>query len=186
MNHSTPGLPVHHQLLEFTQTHVHRVGDAIQPSHPLSSPSPPAPNPSQQSGSFPMSQLFPWGGQSIGVSASASVLPVNTQDWSPLGWTGWISLQPKGLAVLLKFNSHAILFLYLLVAQCVCWLFTTPWIVASQATLSMGFPRQEYWSGLPFPPAEDLPDPRTECGSPAWQADSLPSELPGKPKNLSI
>ena len=46
MNHSTPGLPVHHQLLEFTQTHVHRVGDAIQPSHPLSSPSPPAPNPS--------------------------------------------------------------------------------------------------------------------------------------------
>ena len=45
MNHSTPGLPVHHQLLEFTQTHVHWVGDAIQPSHPLSSPSPPAPNP---------------------------------------------------------------------------------------------------------------------------------------------
>ena len=46
MNCSTPGLPVHHQLLEFTQTHVHRVGDAIQPSHPLSSPFPPAPNPS--------------------------------------------------------------------------------------------------------------------------------------------
>ena len=49
------------------------------------------------SGSFPMSQLFAWGGQSIGVSAS-SVLPVNTQDWSPLGWTGWISLQSKGLS----------------------------------------------------------------------------------------
>ena len=48
--------------------------------------------------SFPMSQLFAWGGQSIGVSASASVLPVNTQDWSPLGWTGWISLQSKGLS----------------------------------------------------------------------------------------
>ena len=47
MNHSTPGLPVHHQLPEFTQTHIHQVGDAIQPSHPLSSPSPPAPNPSQ-------------------------------------------------------------------------------------------------------------------------------------------
>ena len=47
MNHSTPGLPVHHQLPEFTQTHIHRVGDAIQPPHPLSSPSPPAPNPSQ-------------------------------------------------------------------------------------------------------------------------------------------
>ena len=50
------------------------------------------------SGSFPMSQLFTWGGQSIGVSALASVLPMNTQDWSPLGWTGWISLQSKGLS----------------------------------------------------------------------------------------
>ena len=50
------------------------------------------------SGSFPMSQLVTWGGQSIGVSASASVLPMNTQAWSPLGWTGWISLQSKGLS----------------------------------------------------------------------------------------
>ena len=50
------------------------------------------------SGSFPMSQLFTWGGQSIGVSALASVPPMNTQDWSPLGWTGWISLQSKGLS----------------------------------------------------------------------------------------
>ena len=49
------------------------------------------------SGSFPMSQLFTWGGQSTGASASASVLPMNTQDWSPLGWTGWNSLQSKGL-----------------------------------------------------------------------------------------
>ena len=57
MNHSTLGLPVHHQLPEFTQTHVHRVGDAIQPSHSLSSPFPPAPNPCQHQ-SFPMSQLF--------------------------------------------------------------------------------------------------------------------------------
>ena len=52
MNRSTPGLPVHHQLPEFTQTHAHRVGDTIQPSHPLSSPSPPAPNPSQHQGLF--------------------------------------------------------------------------------------------------------------------------------------
>ena len=50
------------------------------------------------SGSFPMSQLFAWGGQSMGVSASASILPMNTRDWSPLGWTGWISLQSKGLS----------------------------------------------------------------------------------------
>ena len=53
--------------------------------------------PQSPSGSFPMSQLFTWGGQSTGVSASASVLPMNTQDWSPFGWTGWISLQSKGL-----------------------------------------------------------------------------------------
>ena len=58
MNHSTPGLPVHHQLPEFTQTHVHRVSDAIQPSHPLLSPSPLAPNPSQHQSLFPMSQPF--------------------------------------------------------------------------------------------------------------------------------
>ena len=83
MNCSTPGLPVHHQLPESTQTHVHWVGGAIQPSHPLSSPqSFPA------SGSFQMSQLFTSCGQSIGVSASTSVLPVNTQDWSRLGLVG--------------------------------------------------------------------------------------------------
>ena len=76
MNRSTPGLPVHHQLSEFTQTHVHRVSDAIQPSHPLSSPSPLAPNPSQDQ-SFAMGQLFAWGGQSTGVSALASFLPRN-------------------------------------------------------------------------------------------------------------
>ena len=90
MNHSTPGLPLYHQLLESIQTHVH--WDAIQPSHPTPSQSFPT------SGSFQMSQLFASGGQSIGVSASTSVLPKNTQDWSPLGWTGWISLQSKGLS----------------------------------------------------------------------------------------
>ena len=148
MNRSTPGLPVHHQLLEFTQTHIHRVSDAIQLSHPLSSPSPaagnfeglnfsvhfshsvlsdslrpyepqharpPCPSPTSRvhpnscplsqwchptispsvvpfsscsesfpaSGSFKMSQLFASRGQSIRLSASTSVLPMNTQDWSP-------------------------------------------------------------------------------------------------------
>ena len=95
MNCSTPGLPVHHQLLEFSQTHVHWVSDAIQPSHPLSSPSPPAPNPSQHQGLFPISQLFTWGGQSTGVSALASFLPKKSQGWSPSEWTGWISWQSK-------------------------------------------------------------------------------------------
>ena len=97
MNHSTPGLPVHHQLPEFIQTHLHRVGDAIQPPYPLSSPSSPAPVPPSIRVS-PMSQLFGWGGQSTGVSASASFPPKNTQGWSPLEWTGWISLQSKGLS----------------------------------------------------------------------------------------
>ena len=97
MDCSTPGLPVHHQLLEFTQTYAHRVGDAIEPSHPLLSPSPldqsfPA------SGSFPMSQFFTSGRQSTGVSASTSFLPMNIQDWFSLGWIGWISLQSKGLS----------------------------------------------------------------------------------------
>ena len=94
---STPGLPVHYQLPESTQAHVHWVGDAIQPTHPLLSLSPLALN-LPQNRSFPMSQLFASGGQSIGVSASTSVLPMNTQDWSPLGWTGWISLQSRGLS----------------------------------------------------------------------------------------
>ena len=78
MNHSMPGLPVHHHLPEFTQTHVHRVGDAIQPSHPLSSPSPPAPNPSKRQG------LFQWVNSSHQVS---KVLEFQLQhqsfQWSP-------------------------------------------------------------------------------------------------------
>ena len=97
MNSNTPGLTVHHQLPESTQTHVHWVGDAIQPSHPASSPSPPA-------------SIFP----SIRVFSNESVLCIRWpkywsfsfnislsnehQDWSPLGWTGGISLQSKGLS----------------------------------------------------------------------------------------
>ena len=82
MNCSMPGLPVYHHLPEFTQTHVHQVRDAIQPSHPLSSPSPSAPNPSQ----------------STGASALASFLPKKYQGWSPSEWTGWMPLQSKGLS----------------------------------------------------------------------------------------
>ena len=97
VNCNAPGLPVHHQLLEFTQTHVHWVSDAI----PLSSSvvlfssclqSFPA------SGSFLVSQFFASGGQGIEASASASVLPMNIQDWLPLGFTGLTSLQSKGLS----------------------------------------------------------------------------------------
>ena len=105
MDCSTPDLPVHHQLPESTQTHVHWLSDATQPSHPLSSPSPPDLNLSQHLGLFQMSQLFASGGQSIGVSASTSVLPKNIQGWFPLGLTGWISLQSKGLSRVFSNNS---------------------------------------------------------------------------------
>ena len=98
MNRSMPGLPVHHHLPEFTQTHIHRVHDAIQPSHPRSSPSLPAPNPSQHQSLFKWVNFFAWGGQSTGGSALASFLPKNSQGWSPSEWTGWISLQFKGLS----------------------------------------------------------------------------------------
>ena len=120
MDCSTPGPPVHHPLPELTQTPVHRVSDAIQPSHPLWSPSASWLQYFPASGSFQMSQSFASGDQSIGVSASTSVIPMNTQDWSPLGWTGWISLQSKGLSRLLSpptphcksINSLALSFLY--------------------------------------------------------------------------
>ena len=106
VNRSMPGLPVYHQLPEFTQTYAHRVGVAIQASHSLSSPFPPAPNPSQHQGLF----HFTSGGQSIGVAASASVLPMNTQDLSPLGWTGWISLQSKGLSRVFSTESKSLFY----------------------------------------------------------------------------
>ena len=97
MDCSTPGFPVHHQLRELAQTDVHQVSDAIQSSHPLSSP-------------FLLASIFPsirvfsnesvlcimW--PSIGASASTSVLPMNIQDWFPLGLTAWITLKSKGLS----------------------------------------------------------------------------------------
>ena len=95
---STPGFPIHCQLLEPTQTHVHHIGNAIQSSHPQLSPSPPVKS-FPASGSFPMRQFFTSSGPSIGVSGSASVLPMNIQDWFPLRLTCWISLLSKGLSI---------------------------------------------------------------------------------------
>ena len=98
MDCSTPGFPVHHQLPELDRTHVHWVGDAIQPSHPLSSPSPPTFNLSQHQG------LFQWVGslhhvaKVLALQLQQSVLPVNIQGWFHLGWTGLISLLSKGLS----------------------------------------------------------------------------------------
>ena len=89
MECSIPGFPVLHYLPEFAQTHVSWVGDAIQPSHSLSPPSCPQSLPA--SGSFPSSWLFMSGGQRIGASASALVLPMNVQGWFPLGLCKLIS-----------------------------------------------------------------------------------------------
>ena len=97
MNCSMPGFPVHHQIRELAQIHVQRVGDAIQPSHPVV-PFSSCLQSFPASESFPVNQFFASGGQRLGVSASASVLPMNIQDWFPLGLTGLISLQSKGLS----------------------------------------------------------------------------------------
>ena len=97
MNRSTPGLPVHHHLPEFTQTCPSSLW-----CHPTFSswvvPFSSCPQSLPASEFFPMSQLFTWGGQSTGVSALASFLPKKSQGWSPSEWTGWISLQSKGLS----------------------------------------------------------------------------------------
>ena len=107
MDCSTPGLPVHHQLLKFTQTHVHWVGDTIQPLHPLSSPSPPPFNISQHQG-LQMSQFFASVGQNIGVSASTSVLPVNTQtDLLRVDWLDLLAVQGTLKSLLQHHSSKA-------------------------------------------------------------------------------
>ena len=120
MDCSTPGFPVLHCLLEFVHTHVYGVSDAIHPDYPshppVSSNSCPfsqwchptisfsvtpfssCPQPFPASGSFPMSQLFVFGGQSIGTSTSASVFSISIQGWFPLGVTDLISLLSKGLS----------------------------------------------------------------------------------------
>ena len=152
MNRSTPGLPVHHQLPEFTQTHVHRVGDAIQPSHPLSSPSSPAPNPSHHQGPFQ------WVNSSHEV---AKVLEFQLQHycfcfgsipsfflelflhWSPVAY--WAPTDPGS-------SSFSILSFCLFI-------------------LFMGFSRQEYWSDLPFPsPVDHILSDLSTMTLPSWVA----------------
>ena len=105
MDCSMPGFPVHLQLLEFTQTRP-----SSQWCHPtIISPVIPFSRlqPFLESESFQMSLLFPSSGQSIGVSVSTSLLPMNIKDWFPWGWTGWISLQSKGLSRVFSNTSKA-------------------------------------------------------------------------------
>ena len=98
MDGSTLGFPVHHQLLEPAQTHVHWVNDAIQPHHPLSSPSSPAFNLSQHQGLFHWVSFLHQVAKVLEFQLQPSVLPMNIQDWFPWELTGLISLQSKGLS----------------------------------------------------------------------------------------
>ena len=117
MNGSMPGLSVHHQLPEFTQTHVHQVGDAIQPSHPQSSPSPPAFSLHQHQGLSKDSVICIRWPKHCSFSFSI-ILPTNIQDWFPLRLIGWISFQSKGLSrvfsntTVQKHQFFALSFLY--------------------------------------------------------------------------
>ena len=99
---ATPWIAAHQASLSITISQSSNSRPSSQWCHPAISsslvPFSSCPQSLPASEAFPMSQLFAWGGQSIGVSALASFLPKNTQDWSPLGWTGWISLQSKGLS----------------------------------------------------------------------------------------
>ena len=127
MNHSMPGLSAHHQIPESTQTHVHWVNDAIQPSHPLSSPSPPALNLSQH-------QIFP----------------------NELALCRW----PKYSSLEIHTNRDFLGFLHAYCYFSHVRLFVTSWTVALKAPLSMGFSKQEYWSGLPCSPPGRSSQPR--------------------------
>ena len=112
MDCSTPGFPVHYQLLKLTQTPAHRVSDAIQLSHPLVSPSPPSFDLSHHQG------IFKWVSSSHQVAKvlefqfQQSVLPMNIQDWFPFRWTGWISLKSKELSRVLQHHSLKALILH--------------------------------------------------------------------------
>ena len=162
MNCSTSGLPVHHHLPEFTQTRVHRVRDAIQPSHPLSSPSPPAPNPSQHQ------SLFQWVNSShevakvLELSALASFLPKKSQSysfqrnprvdllqnglvgspcivimhWCFSFWLTSLCIIGFSLIHLIRIYSNVFFFSSVQLLSCVRF-FVTPWIAAHQASLSI-------------------------------------------------
>ena len=135
MDCSTPGFPVHHQLPELPQTHVHWVCDAIQSSHPLSSPPPPALNVFQHEGLFQWVSFLHQVTKVLVFQVPASILPVNIQGWFPLGLIGLISLQSKVL------SSHLILCRPLFLLPPI-----PPGIrvFSNESTLRMRWPK--YWS----------------------------------------
>ena len=166
MSPQTAGLPVHHQLLELAETHVHWAGDAIQPSRPLST-------------SRIISSCFP------------SPLPSSPSLWLR---TFWLFSTLHYYKIECNFPCYTVnpccLSILCIVSACMLscfshvWLFRTPWTVAYQVPLFVKFPRQEYWSGLSFPPTGDLPNPGNESVSPAppeLQVDSLLLNHQGSP-----
>ena len=136
MDCSTPGFPVHHKLPELSQTHVHWVGWC----HPTTStsvvPFSSCPQSFPASGSFPRSQFFVSGGQSIELSALASVLPINIQDWFPLGWTGLISLQSNGLSKVFSNTT---------VQKKECWILSDTFSVSFNDPVGFFFFFKFYW-----------------------------------------
>ena len=150
MSCSTPGFSVLHSIPEFAKIHVLWVSDAVRPSHSLPSPSPP----------------------SLNLSWIQCKIGFPSQDCFLLSWTS-----PPHLSTCLSFLhgfSYKLMFLFSfssthrkmkLLSR--VWLFMTPWTVAHQVPLSMGFSREEYWNGLSFPSLGDLPDPGIEPRSPA-------------------
>ena len=150
MDCRTPGFLIYHQFLELTHTYVHRVGDAIQPSHPLSPPSLPVLNLSQPSGSFLVSWLFTSGGQSSGASAAASVLPINIQGWFPLGLTHLISLRSKGVSK--AFSSTTIKKHQFFNAQPALWSNSNHWTAREVPMFAfIGLKHSNFHEGLFFP-----------------------------------
>ena len=174
MDCSMLGFRVFHYLPEFAQTHVHRVGDAIQSSHPLLSPSPSAFYLSKHQGVFQWVS-FKSGGQNIGASASASVFAMTIQGWFPLGLTGLISLQSKGLSRVF-FNTQ-----FKSISSSVLSFFYCPTLCnlvecrppGSSVHRSVSLAQWEYWNELACPLEGGLPEPGIEPashGSPALQA----------------
>ena len=172
MNHSMPGLPVHHQLPEFTQTHIHRVSDAIQPSHPLSSPSPPAPIPPSItvfSNESTLCMRWPkyW-------SFSFSIIPSKkSQGWSPSEWTGWISLQSKGLSRV--FSNTTVQKHQFLGAQPSSWPNSHIW------TWLLDYMVIPLLKLLCWPPSEFLHWPTRPCGSGSSCLSGLICSVPPSP-----
>ena len=173
---STPGFPVLHHLRELAQTHVHCVCDGIQPSPPLPSPSPFAFNLPQH--------------QDNACQILALTHRVGTPPYQPLklykqfSFWGWVMCWRAITAlpeISVRYKSRFSIWPKSWTPKCsVLSDSLGPRTVAHQAPLSMEFSSQEYWSGLPFPPPGDLPDPGIKPRSPASQADSLPPEPPGK------